>query len=136
MWTRIDKAFPVPPPVRSILNTLFDSGHESYLVGGCVRDFFLGREIKDFDIATSASPEEVERLFERTISVGKAFGVIKVLSEDSREVEVARSRLLWRNGRFEGEGLACDRKTRGTLSRRRAPSVASRAILFAPPVRD
>jgi poly(A) polymerase len=92
MWTRIDKAFPVPPPVRSILNTLFDSGHESYLVGGCVRDFFLGREIKDFDIATSASPEEVERLFERTISVGKAFGVIKVLSEDSREVEVATFR--------------------------------------------
>lgn len=92
MWTRIDKAFPVPAPVRSILNALYDSGHEAYLVGGCVRDFFIGREVKDYDIATSASPAEVEQLFSRTIAVGKAFGVMKVLAEDDREVEVATFR--------------------------------------------
>jgi poly(A) polymerase len=92
MWTRIDKAFPVPGSVRSILNALYDSGHEAYLVGGCVRDFFLGREMKDYDIATSASPDEVEQLFPKTLAVGKAFGVMKVLAEDAREVEVATFR--------------------------------------------
>ncbi len=92
MWTRIDKAFPVPASVRAILNALYDSGHEAYLVGGCVRDFFLGREVKDHDIATSASPGEVEQLFPRTLGVGKAFGVMKVLTDDPREVEVATFR--------------------------------------------
>ena len=92
MWTRIDRNFPVPQGVRTVLNTLYDGGFEAYLVGGCIRDFLLGRETKDFDIATSATPDEVERLFEKTIGVGKAFGVMKVVVSPDREVEVATFR--------------------------------------------
>jgi poly(A) polymerase len=92
MWTRIDRNFAVPQSVRMVLNALYDGGHEAYLVGGCVRDFLLGRETADHDIATSARPEEVERIFPRTIGVGKAFGVIRVIAGEHREVEVATFR--------------------------------------------
>ncbi len=92
MWTRIDRNLTVPTAVRSVLNTLYDRGFEAYLVGGCVRDFLLQREVKDYDIATSATPDEVQALFPRTIAIGKAFGVIKVLAEDDRELEVATFR--------------------------------------------
>lgn len=92
MWTRIDRNFPVPPAVRSVLNALYDGGFEAYLVGGCVRDFLLGRETKDHDIATSATPEEVERIFPQTVGVGKAFGVIRVLAGEDHGIEVATFR--------------------------------------------
>jgi poly(A) polymerase len=58
------------------------AGHQAWLVGGCVRDRLLNRRLKDADVATSAEPDEVELLFPRTIAVGKAFGVIKVLPDD------------------------------------------------------
>lgn len=67
------------------------AGFETYFAGGCVRDLLLGREPHDFDVATSASPEEVEGLFKKTVAVGRAFGVVKVL-EKGCEVEVARFR--------------------------------------------
>ena len=92
MWTRIDRNLNVPPSVRMVLNTLYDGGFEAYLVGGCVRDFLLQREVKDYDIATSAKPDEVQRLFPKTVETGKAFVVIKVITEDHREHEVATFR--------------------------------------------
>lgn len=57
---------------------LRDLGFETYLAGGCVRDLLLGREPKDFDVATAARPEQVEAAFRQTIAVGKAFGVVRV----------------------------------------------------------
>ena len=51
-------------------------------MGGCVRDALLSREVTDFDIATSATPDEVESLFEKTQDLGKAFGTIRVFSQD------------------------------------------------------
>ncbi|OFZ03422.1 MAG: hypothetical protein A2X97_05605 [Bdellovibrionales bacterium GWA1_52_35] len=54
------------------------AGHAAFIVGGSVRDFFLGRINKDHDIATSASPEELCRIFPEAITVGKAFGVLKI----------------------------------------------------------
>ncbi len=66
-------------------------GHIAAFAGGCVRDEIMGREPKDFDIATSALPDEVEAIFARCITVGKAFGVVKVRSE-GHEVEVATLR--------------------------------------------
>src|SRR5262249_38518678 len=67
--------------------------HQAYLAGGCVRDRLLGLEqpIGDFDVATSARPEEVQRLFPHTIAVGAQFGVILVVEGDAR-VEVATFR--------------------------------------------
>ncbi|RMD85861.1 MAG: CCA tRNA nucleotidyltransferase [Candidatus Dadabacteria bacterium] len=55
-----------------------EAGHQAFFAGGCVRDRLLGIEPSDYDIATSARPEEVERLFERTSSVGRAFAVVLV----------------------------------------------------------
>jgi len=78
-----------------VVERLRAAGHQAWLVGGCVRDRLLSRPLKDADVATSAEPDEVERAFPRTIAVGKAFGVIKVLPDDgtrSNEVEVASLR--------------------------------------------
>src|SRR5271167_1722710 len=62
-----------------VVRRLQEAGHEALWAGGCVRDELLGRVPKDFDVASSARPEEVRRLFHRTIAVGAAFGVIEVL---------------------------------------------------------
>jgi len=70
---------------------LQSAGFAAYLVGGSVRDRLLGREIHDFDIATSAKPDEIERLFDRTIPVGRKFGVIIVLAS-GHEFQVATFR--------------------------------------------
>lgn len=74
-----------------IIRTLREKGHEAYLAGGCVRDELLGLHPKDFDVATSATPEEVGRLFRSTRSVGKAFGVMQV-RRSGTTVEVATFR--------------------------------------------
>jgi poly(A) polymerase len=63
----------------SIIERLRRRGHQAYLAGGCVRDMLLGREPKDYDIATDARPEEIQRLFERTVAVGTQFGVVMVV---------------------------------------------------------
>ncbi|MBN2161358.1 MAG: CCA tRNA nucleotidyltransferase [Pontiellaceae bacterium] len=62
-----------------IISVLRSNGHEALFAGGCVRDELLGRSPKDYDVATSARPEEVEALFAKTIAIGKAFGVIGVI---------------------------------------------------------
>jgi tRNA nucleotidyltransferase (CCA-adding enzyme) len=64
-----------------ILNTLNSAGHEAYVVGGCVRDDLLDRPIHDVDICTSALPEEIEALFEKSVPTGKAHGTITVLMD-------------------------------------------------------
>ncbi|MFC1468072.1 CCA tRNA nucleotidyltransferase [Verrucomicrobiota bacterium] len=74
-----------------ILKKLRDSGHQTYFAGGCVRDELLGRTPKDYDIATSALPEDVEALFKKTVAIGKAFGVIAVVI-DGHPYEVATFR--------------------------------------------
>ncbi len=92
MWTRIDRPFPVPSEVRAVLSVLYAAGFEAYLVGGCVRDFLLGKAIKDYDVATDATPDEVFKLFPKVVEVGKAFGVQRVITDTGREVEVATFR--------------------------------------------
>src|SRR6202000_3580651 len=67
------------------------AGFAAFWVGGSVRDFLLGREPGDYDIATSALPEQIEALFKRTIPVGRQFGVIIVL-EGEHEFQVATFR--------------------------------------------
>lgn len=77
--------------VSAICETLQNKGFTAYLAGGCVRDAILGREPKDLDVATNATPEQVEALFVKTVSVGKSFGVIRVLDLGS-DIEVATFR--------------------------------------------
>lgn len=69
----------LPEKVNQIITTLQKSGYEAYAVGGCVRDSILGREPEDWDITTSATPEETKRLFERTFDTGIEHGTITVL---------------------------------------------------------
>ena len=78
---------------RRVIKTLVARGHTAYLAGGCVRDLLLHRTPKDYDVATSARPEEVEAAFAKTVAVGKSFGVITVIGDrDSVQVEVATFR--------------------------------------------
>ena len=83
-----------------LVERLRAAGHEAFFAGGCVRDMLLGKEAHDIDIATSATPEEVQHLFPRTVAVGAAFGVIVVL-EDDFEFQVAtfRSDGAYKDGR-------------------------------------
>ena len=66
---------------RAVLRRLREEGHQAFLAGGCVRDLLLGREPKDFDVATSATPDVVLDLFPRTFAVGAHFGVVLVSAE-------------------------------------------------------
>lgn len=74
-----------------VLKKIRDAGFTAFFAGGSVRDKLLGRTPKDYDIATSALPEQVEGLFPKTVAVGKAFGVIMVV-QDGMEIEVATFR--------------------------------------------
>jgi poly(A) polymerase len=74
-----------------IVHRLVDAGHIAYFAGGWVRDFLMQGPSDDIDIATSASPEEVQKLFPKTVPVGVAFGIIIVV-EEGHQFEVATFR--------------------------------------------
>ncbi|MBR5420068.1 MAG: HD domain-containing protein [Lachnospiraceae bacterium] len=69
----------IPAQVRRILKRLKDAGYEAYIVGGCVRDLLLGRDPADWDITTSARPEQVKACFKRTLDTGIQHGTVSVL---------------------------------------------------------
>lgn len=88
----------------SIIKTLHQAGHEAYFAGGCVRDTLRGLEPKDYDIATSARPEQIQSLFSRTIPVGVHFGVILVIEQGQPfEVATFRSEGQYSDGRHPGQ---------------------------------
>lgn len=70
----------VPPQIVAVARRLHEAGHRAVLVGGAVRDFLCGLEHDDWDLATSATPEEVQGLFRRTIPTGLEHGTITVLT--------------------------------------------------------
>src|SRR5437660_10457258 len=88
-----------------VVRGLRSAGHEALWAGGCVRDESLGLVPKDYDVATDARPEEVRRLFKRTVAVGASFGVVEVLGPHTAEgllkVQVAtfRSDVSYSDGR-------------------------------------
>jgi poly(A) polymerase len=84
----------------NIVRQLQAAGFAAFWVGGCVRDFLLGREPQDYDIATDARPEQIEKLFKRTIAVGRKFGVMVVV-EDKHQFQVAtfRAEADYKDGR-------------------------------------
>jgi len=83
-----------------VVRRLRRSGHEALLAGGCVRDMLLGHRPVDYDVATSATPQQVKKLFRRVLMVGAKFGVAMVI-ESGRRIEVAtfRSDLSYSDGR-------------------------------------
>jgi poly(A) polymerase len=80
------KAYPLPLTVQTpaaqgaleVVRRLQRAGFIAYWAGGCVRDLFMGRAAKDYDIATNAVPDRVLDLFDRAVAVGKSFGVVRV----------------------------------------------------------
>ena len=94
-------------PALAIVHRLREAGHIAYLAGGCVRDLLLGRDPKDYDIATDATPARVAQVFERVQEVGAAFGVMLVYAEGARfPVEVAT---------FRSDGPYSDRRRPDTV---------------------
>ena len=94
----MDETFHLPleqvrpdPRALEIVQHLRQTGFAACFAGGCVRDILLGKRPQDWDIATSARPEQIETLFARTIPVGKAFGVMLVVI-DEMPFEVATFR--------------------------------------------
>lgn len=71
----------VPEKVNFIIDILRRHGHEAYAVGGCVRDSILARQPNDWDITTSALPQQVKRLFKHTIDTGIQHGTVTVMME-------------------------------------------------------
>jgi len=85
---------------RQAVVRLQQAGHLAYWVGGCVRDLFLGRPPKDYDIATDAHPEQVVALFPQAVQVGKSFGVVRVPIDDHwYEVATFRCDHAYHDGR-------------------------------------
>lgn len=94
--------FYIPDSIKEILNRLKEEGYESYIVGGSVRDLVIGKEPKDYDITTSAKPEEIEKIFKdkKTFDVGKHFGTIVVVTVDGNvEVTTYRTDGEYEDGR-------------------------------------
>ncbi len=90
----------MPEYVRNVLNTLEANGHKAYLVGGCLRDMLLGRDIHDWDVATSALCPEIITLFPKTVETGARFGTVTVITE-SGLVEVTT---------FRSDGVYTDKR--------------------------
>ena len=81
----------LPENVKRIIRTLETAGFEAYAVGGCVRDALLNRVPQDWDITTSALPEEVKRLFPRTVDTGIEHGTVTVMrGQEGYEVTTYR----------------------------------------------
>jgi tRNA nucleotidyltransferase (CCA-adding enzyme) len=101
-----------------VVERLEEAGYEAYLVGGCVRDRLLGREVYDYDITTSAWPQEVMRLFPEHVPTGLQHGTVTVLTAKGRfEVTTFRTDGEYRDGR-RPEQVVFVRSLREDLARR------------------
>lgn len=94
----------VPEKAEYIIDTITKAGYEAYVVGGCVRDSILGRKPQDWDITTSAKPEQVKVLFPRTIDTGLQHGTVTVmLDKEGFEVTTYRIDGEYEDGRHPKE---------------------------------
>lgn len=105
---RIPMPFRLPENVLELSKVFKKNGFELYVVGGAVRDLILGKEPKDFDLVSDATPDEVETILGdkyKTIPTGKAFGVITVVMPDGEEYEIAKYREDLGSGRRPEGGV-------------------------------
>lgn len=94
----------IPQKGQDIIDVITNAGYEAYVVGGCVRDFLLGREPEDWDITTSAKPEQVKALFPRTVDTGLQHGTVTVMMNgDGFEVTTYRIDGEYKDGRHPSE---------------------------------
>jgi tRNA nucleotidyltransferase/poly(A) polymerase len=110
--------FPLSDALKKLYAIFSGHGFEAYLVGGAVRDSFLGKTASDYDIATNASPRQVMRLFPRVIPTGIAHGTVTVLFMASRfEVTTFRKESAYTDGRHP-DAVLFDGTIEDDLSRR------------------
>jgi poly(A) polymerase len=93
---------------REIVVALRAAGHQAYFAGGCVRDLLLGVEPKDFDVATSATPDLAMGMFRKTYSVGAHFGVVLVCTPDEDGGEIATEVATFRHDGAYSDGRRPD----------------------------
>ncbi|MBR6364790.1 MAG: CCA tRNA nucleotidyltransferase [Lachnospiraceae bacterium] len=92
--------YKLPAAVTSIIERLETAGYEAYAVGGCVRDMLLSREPNDWDITTSASPQQVKQVFRKTVDTGIEHGTVTVVMEhENYEVTTYRVDGVYLDGR-------------------------------------
>ena len=119
-----------------VVRRLNEAGYEALWAGGCVRDLLLEQDPKDYDVATSARPEQVRSLFgsRRTLAVGAAFGVIIVLGKDAEagQIEVA----TFRNDAQYSDGRRPDAVTYSTAKEDAARRDFTINGMFYDPVKD
>ena len=98
---------------QKVVMTLNKAGYEAYLVGGCIRDLLLGHKPKDFDIATSATPEKVHQIFKRSRLIGRRFRLVHIIFSARKYIEVA----TFRSGKVKttGNGIVVRDNLYGTL---------------------
>ncbi|MBM4014649.1 MAG: hypothetical protein FJ293_06770 [Planctomycetes bacterium] len=82
----------IDPDAMSVVRRLVSAGHSAYFVGGCVRDLLLGGTPKDFDIATSARPRQVKKLFRSARIIGRRFRLVHVIFPGNKQIEVSTFR--------------------------------------------
>lgn len=108
----------LPNNVNFILNKLYENGFEGYIVGGCVRDYLMGKEPHDYDITTSALPEEVKEIFPHTVDTGIQHGTVTVIIDKTGyEITTYRIDGEYKDNRHPEEVIFTDRLS-GDLSRR------------------
>src|SRR5690606_17514971 len=96
------------PDALGVIHRLRSFGHQAYLVGGCVRDLLLGRQPKDFDVATSAHPGEIRAIFRNCRLIGRRFRLAHVYFPGGKVIETATFRTN-PNGESESEDLLITR---------------------------
>ena len=105
-------------PVKKIIAVLEAHGHEAYAVGGCVRDAILGRTPNDWDVTTSALPQEVKKLFRKTVDTGIQHGTVTVIMQGiGYEVTTYRIDGLYKDSRHPDSVTFTDRLSEDLLRR-------------------
>lgn len=108
----------LPENVEFILNKLYKNGYEGYIVGGCVRDYLMGATPHDYDITTSALPEEIKKIFPHTVDTGIQHGTVTVIIDRvGYELTTYRIDGEYKDNRHPEEVIFTD-KLSGDLSRR------------------
>ena len=97
-----------------IVKKLNKTGYEAYLVGGCIRDLLLGYAPKDFDIATNATPEQIQKLFKRSRIIGRRFKLVHIMFSARKFIEVATFR-SGRNNSTSSKGMVLRDNFYGSL---------------------
>ena len=123
--------FEIPEAVEYVIKNLEQAGYEAYLVGGCVRDFLMGKEPKDYDVTTVARPEEIHEVFDspKVIDTGIKHGTVTIIKDHTPvEVTTYRTESTYSDGRHPDE-VKFSRSIEEDLARR---DFTMNAIAYSP----